>query len=166
MSDQSQDRGQNQSLHQPPYEHERYAHYATEPWDEDQGVSAVPRVWYFFLAFVVGVILMGVVFVFLGVFCHVNPQAMLDAQAKSTMAHAFKSIDDVKNAAVVYWSLGGLYVLAGALVFFLPRNFTLWMYGIGLMLIATLSLCFAPFSVTMFVFWMLPSTRAYFQRRT
>lgn len=150
--------------HQPPYEHARYAHYAPEPWDDQSQSSATPRIWYFFVAFTVAVMLMGGMFLLLGLVCQLDPQSILDAQAQSKMSPKLNGVADVKNAGVVYLALGGMYVLCGAAVFFMPRNQILWSYGIGLMCLAALSLCFAPFSIVMFIYWMLPATRSYFQK--
>ena len=164
-SDQPNASATGASMHQPPYEHQRYAQYAPEPWDDGrQAQQSMPRVWYFFLAFVVSVMLLGTLLVFMGFFCHYNPQGMLDAQAQSGMSQTFSSIAEVKQAAVLYWLMGAMYLFAGAIVFALPRNMLLWGYGIALMFLAALSGCMAPLSVAMFVFWLFPSTRAYFKR--
>lgn len=153
--------------HVPPYDHQRYAQYAPEPWDENpSSPTGSQRVWYFLVAFTVGVMLMGAFLVGMGMVCHFNPQWIFQAQAnaQSTMTHTFKDISEVKSAASVYWSLGGLYILSGAMVFFMPRNLLLWGYAIALMFLAAMSICYAPFSIAMFIYWMLPGTRAYFQK--
>lgn len=152
-------------MHQRPFTNQHDAQYAKEPWDDDyQPHRSTPRVWYFFIVFVVSVILVGVFFVFFGFFCHYNPQGMLDAQAQANMSHTFQTVADVQTAAKLYWAMGGLYILAGAMVFAMPRNKLLWGYGIAIMVLAAFSGCMAPLSVALFIFWMLPATRAYFQR--
>lgn len=46
---------------------------------------------------------------------------------------------------------------------FLPRGKVAWIYGIVLLAMGLTSCCFIAFSIPLFIFWLKPETRAYFE---
>lgn len=167
MNEPTQDRPDEQLSHQPPYDEARYARYQPEPWDDDapQVPDNAKRVWYGFIAFACAVMAFGGMLVLLGIISHTNPQMVLDSQKQSWLEPQFENVTQVKDMARTYLLIGSIYIVAFGAIFFFPRNLYKWGYGILLILFSAISCCFTPFALVMLIFWLLPSTRQYFQNQ-
>lgn len=136
---------------------------AIEPWDSPAYPAKTPNVWYGFVAFTIGMMVLGGLLVFMGAVCQFNPEGVLQIQNESGMVPAFHNVAEVASVAKVYYSLGCFYVLGGAIAFIIPHSIGRWAYGIIYIILAGLTCLYAPFAIVMIIFWLLPSTRSYFE---
>lgn len=151
---------------QPPYDPQRYGSFPS-PEQQGQGYNeppATPHAWYGFIAFNIGLMLVGLYFLGLGVWCRIDPQGVLNTQQQSAMqpSSGAQTIDDILKLGIMFIIMGLMYFIIPGVMFLIPRSPVKWFYGLGVIALAFLGCCCAPFALPMIFFWMLPATRAYF----